>query len=198
MLNVGCSCERTEPDSKFKDEAKWLRKTDQLLAEGPFGGYNFIVFRGVADGRHIVATHFFATHIIPVMKGQEHFAKCEELVKQKLELVVQEVKTYVYVTLCLCRLWSVRVLTFFIGDLSRVCAIRTKFGILHTDIQPGNILWDEDATKPTLIDWGRAREEKDKHVRHPSSSSRPVPSIVRRSPPSCYIVFFMLLEYPCG
>ncbi|KAJ8462977.1 hypothetical protein ONZ45_g17739 [Pleurotus djamor] len=61
--------------------------------------------------------------------GRGDVAGCEADVKAKMALVVAEAKVYV-----------------------------DKFGVLHTDIHPGNILWDKDATDPTLIDWGRADE----------------------------------------
>lgn len=81
----------------FADEAKWLAKTDQLLAEGIVDGHNFIVFHGVTGKSHLAGTKYFVDHLAPVMMGQPNFAKCEALMKQKLNLVVQEVKAYVYV-----------------------------------------------------------------------------------------------------
>ncbi|KAF4565708.1 hypothetical protein EYR36_002286 [Pleurotus pulmonarius] len=120
---------KTGSSVSFADEAHWLGKTDQLLAEGTVDGHNFIVFHGVTDKKHLAGTKYFVDHLAPVMMGQPNFSKCEALMKQKLNLVVQEVKTYVI-----------------------------KYGILHTDVQPGNILWDEAANDPTLIDWGRAKD----------------------------------------
>ncbi|KAF4583800.1 hypothetical protein EYR40_002291 [Pleurotus pulmonarius] len=117
------------PGSTFTDEAKWLRKTDQLLAEGSYDGNNFIVFRGVTGKTDLTGTTFFATQLAPVMMGQANRARCEALVKQKLVLVVRQVRAFV-----------------------------DNYGILHTDVQPGNILWDSAANSPTLIDWGRARD----------------------------------------
>lgn len=73
------------------------------------------------------------------------------------------------------------------GDCVRVIehhAIRTKYGILHTDVQPGNILWDEAATDPTLIDWGRAKDVGVGHVR----------SLI----PSSFSALFVILEYDCA
>ncbi|KAF4587993.1 hypothetical protein EYR38_009954 [Pleurotus pulmonarius] len=119
----------SRPGVSFADEAKWLGKTAQLLAEGTVDKHDFIVFHGVKDKKHLASTKYFVDHLAPVMIGQSNFAKCETLINQKLDLVVQEVKTYVM-----------------------------KYGILHTDVQPGNILWDEAATDPTLIDWGRAED----------------------------------------
>ncbi|KAL4258664.1 hypothetical protein AB1N83_011116 [Pleurotus pulmonarius] len=119
----------SRPDVSFADEAKWLGKTYQLLAKGTVDKHDFIVFHGVKDKKHLASTKYFVDHLAPVMIGQSNFAKCETLINQKLDLVVQEVKTYVM-----------------------------KYGILHTDVQPGNILWDEAATDPTLIDWGRAED----------------------------------------
>ncbi|KAG5219403.1 hypothetical protein IMY05_C4922000300 [Salix suchowensis] len=106
----------------FEDEAKWLGKVDQLLAEGTYDGHNFIVFRGVTDKSRLDATNF-AEQLYAVM-GKDKVAECEALVRDKLELVIRE----------------------------------DRFGILHTDVQPGNILWDMAATDPTLIDWGRAKD----------------------------------------
>ncbi|KAJ8688867.1 hypothetical protein PTI98_012945 [Pleurotus ostreatus] len=115
------------PGLTFEDEAKWLGKVDQLLAEGTYEGHNFIVFRGVTDKSRLDATNF-AEQLYPV-SGQDKVAECEALVKEKLELVIREVRAYV-----------------------------DQFGILHTDVQPGNVLWDMAATDPTLIDWGRAKD----------------------------------------
>ncbi|KAF4588061.1 hypothetical protein EYR38_010024 [Pleurotus pulmonarius] len=117
------------PGSTFTDEAKWLRKTEQLLAEGSYDGNNFIVFRGVNGKTDLTGTTFFATQLAPVMMGQANRARCEALIKQKLVLVVRQVRSFV-----------------------------DNYGILHTDVQPGNILWDSAANSPTLIDWGRARD----------------------------------------
>ncbi|KAJ8519836.1 hypothetical protein ONZ45_g3274 [Pleurotus djamor] len=55
--------------------------------------------------------------------------ECEAKLTTKLPLIVAEAKAYV-----------------------------VKFGVLHTDIHPGNVLWDEAASEPTLIDWGRAEK----------------------------------------
>ncbi|KAF7416129.1 hypothetical protein PC9H_002389 [Pleurotus ostreatus] len=117
------------PSSTFTDEAKWLRKTDQLLAEGSYDGNNFIVFRGVTGKTDLTGTRFFATQLAPVMMGQANRARCEALIREKLVLVVRQVRAYV-----------------------------DNYGILHTDVQPGNILWDSAANSPTLIDWGRAKD----------------------------------------
>lgn len=85
------------PGLTFEDEAKWLGKVDQLLAEGTYEGHNFIVFRGVTDKSRLDATNF-ATELYPVMMGSgDDLTKCKALVKQKLELVIREVRTYVYV-----------------------------------------------------------------------------------------------------
>ncbi|KDQ22568.1 hypothetical protein PLEOSDRAFT_163463 [Pleurotus ostreatus PC15] len=115
------------PDLTFEDEAKWLRKVDQLLAKGTYEEHNFIVFRGVTDKSRLDATNF-AEQLYPV-SGQDKVAECEALVKEKLELVIRKVRAYV-----------------------------DQFGILHTDVHPGNVLWDMAATDPTLIDWGRAKD----------------------------------------
>ncbi|KAF4587996.1 Aminoglycoside phosphotransferase domain-containing protein [Pleurotus pulmonarius] len=117
------------PGLTFADEANWLGSVDQLLAQGTYDGHNFIVFRGVTGKSHLAATNF-AIELSPVMMGQgSNFEKCEALIKEKLDLVIREVRTYV-----------------------------DRFGILHKDVQPGNILWDMAATDPTLIDWGRAED----------------------------------------
>lgn len=86
------------PGSTFTDEAKWLRKTDQLLAEGSYDGNNFIVFRGVNGKTDLTGTRFFATQVAPVMMGQANRARCEALVKQKLVLVVRQVRALVLVS----------------------------------------------------------------------------------------------------
>ncbi|KAF9488236.1 hypothetical protein BDN71DRAFT_1457570 [Pleurotus eryngii] len=83
------------PGLTFEDEAKWLGKVDQLLAEGTYDGHNFIVFRGVTDKSRLDATNF-AEQLYAVM-GKDKVAECEALVRDKLELVIREVRTYVYV-----------------------------------------------------------------------------------------------------
>ncbi|KAF9497156.1 hypothetical protein BDN71DRAFT_1505138 [Pleurotus eryngii] len=55
----------------------------------------------------------------------------EAEVMNKIDLIVEEAKVYV-----------------------------KNFNTLHTDIQPGNILWDSAGNNPTLIDWGQAKKEK--------------------------------------
>ncbi|KAF9495478.1 hypothetical protein BDN71DRAFT_864797 [Pleurotus eryngii] len=117
------------PGSTFTEEAMWLQKTGQLLAEGRYDGNNFIVFRGVTGKTELVGTTFFRDQLSAVAMGETDRTRCEALLRPKLALIVQEVKAYV-----------------------------DRYGILHTDIQPGNILWDSTATRPTLIDWGRARD----------------------------------------
>lgn len=142
------------PSSTFTDEAKWLRKTDQLLAEGSYDGNNFIVFRGVTGKTDLTGTTFFATQLAPVMMGQANRARCEALIREKLVLVVRQVRAYVYVSSCP---------QSTVADL--LCFSRDNYGILHTDVQPGNILWDSAANSPTLIDWGRARDVGVNNVR---------------------------------
>lgn len=125
----------------------WLRITGQLLAEGRYDGNNFIVFRGVTGKTDLVGTTFFRNQLGPVAMGEDDRIRCEALLRPKLALIVQEVKAYVYVA-------SRPKLP--VADCSRLP--RDRYGILHTDIQPGNILWDSAATRPTLIDWGRAMD----------------------------------------
>ncbi|KAJ8507797.1 hypothetical protein ONZ45_g9866 [Pleurotus djamor] len=113
----------------FASEIKWLKKTDQLLAEGKFEGRQFIVFHGVTGKKDITGTNYWRKLAEDhMMKGD--VAGCEAEVKKTLiPLIIREAKVYV-----------------------------DKFQVLHTDIQPGNILWDAAGTDPTLIDWGRAEE----------------------------------------
>ncbi len=88
------------PGLTFRDEANWLGRVDQLLAQGTYDGHNFIVFRGVTGKSHLAATNF-AVQLFPVMMGSEpseNFAKCKALIKEKLDLVIREVRTYVYVS----------------------------------------------------------------------------------------------------
>lgn len=87
------------PGLTFADEANWLGRVDQLLAQGTYDGHNFVVFRGVTGKSHLAATNF-AVQLAPVMMGPKpggDFAKCEALIKEKLDLVIREVRTYVYV-----------------------------------------------------------------------------------------------------
>ncbi|KAF4569661.1 hypothetical protein EYR40_008637 [Pleurotus pulmonarius] len=117
----------SRPGVSFAEEAKWLAKTDQLLAEGTYDGHNFIVFHGVSGKFKIQDTSFFLTLYPFMQKGD--LKSCEAAVMKKIDLIVREARVYV-----------------------------DTYGILHTDIQPGNILWDKAANDPTLIDWGRAKE----------------------------------------
>ncbi|KAJ8515202.1 hypothetical protein ONZ45_g7346 [Pleurotus djamor] len=113
----------------FASEIKWLGKTDQLLAEGKYEDRQFIVFHGVTGKADIKATQYWRSLAEKFMvKGD--IDGCEaEFTKTLLPLILKEAKVYV-----------------------------DKFQVLHTDIQPGNVLWDNAGTDPTLIDWGRAEE----------------------------------------
>ncbi|KAJ8515193.1 hypothetical protein ONZ45_g7332 [Pleurotus djamor] len=117
------------PSETFSSEIKWLGKTDQLLAEGKYEGRQFIVFHGVTGKLDITGTTYWKNLAQKfMMKGD--MAGCEAEVKKTLiPLIVKEAKVYV-----------------------------DKFQVLHTDVQPGNILWDAAGADPTLIDWGRAEE----------------------------------------
>ncbi|KAJ8515206.1 hypothetical protein ONZ45_g7342 [Pleurotus djamor] len=67
--------------------------------------------------------------IVSVKFHKDKDACREEFEKTLLPLIVKEAKVYV-----------------------------VHSQVLHTDIQPSNILWDDKANHPTLIDWGRAQE----------------------------------------
>ncbi|KAJ8469058.1 hypothetical protein ONZ45_g17022 [Pleurotus djamor] len=117
------------PAETFASEIKWLGKTDQLLAEGKHEGRQFIVFHGVTGKLDVTGTTYWKNLAQKFMvKGD--MAGCEAEVKKTLiPLIVNEAKVYV-----------------------------DKFQVLHTDVQPGNVLWDAAGADPTLIDWGRAEE----------------------------------------
>ncbi|KAJ8515201.1 hypothetical protein ONZ45_g7345 [Pleurotus djamor] len=117
------------PAETFASEIKWLGKTDQLLAEGKFGDRQFIVFHGVSGKKDIVGTTYWKNLAEKFMRKGD-IAGCEaEVKKTLLPLILKEAKVYV-----------------------------DKYKVLHTDVQPGNVLWDAAGTDPTLIDWGRAEE----------------------------------------
>ncbi|KAF9497159.1 hypothetical protein BDN71DRAFT_641438 [Pleurotus eryngii] len=101
-------------------------------------------FFSLRSKRHAFPTNFIVFHgvsgkfkiqdtsffmtLYPFMQKGD-LKSCEAEVMKKIDLIVKEARVYV-----------------------------DKYGILHTDIQPGNILWDKAANDPTLIDWGRAKE----------------------------------------
>ncbi|KAF4592949.1 hypothetical protein EYR38_008655 [Pleurotus pulmonarius] len=116
------------PGETFKSEIRWLQKTDQLLAEGKYNSHQWIVFHGVNDKTHLVATDFGRMLIEKYMQKGD-VAGCSHEVEHKIDLIIKEVEIYA-----------------------------KKFGVLHGDVQPGNVLWDRAAKDPTLIDWGRAEE----------------------------------------
>lgn len=87
---------QTGPGSTFMDEAMWLRRTGQLLAEGRYDGNNFIVFSGVTGKTELVATTFFRDQLSAVAMGETDRTRCEALLRPKLALIVHKVKAYVY------------------------------------------------------------------------------------------------------
>ncbi|KAG5219537.1 hypothetical protein IMY05_C4845000500 [Salix suchowensis] len=109
---------------KFEEEIKWLTRIDDLLANGVYESYHWIVLRGVADKMDLASTPWYWKN-----KLSEDYNKCIQEIQPKLDAVITVVKDYV-----------------------------DKFRVLHLDLQPGNILWDEKAQHPSLIDWGRAEE----------------------------------------
>ncbi|KAF4584578.1 hypothetical protein EYR40_004577 [Pleurotus pulmonarius] len=114
----------------FTDEIKWLGRINQLLADGRFNNLNWIVFRGVENKHHIVATTYFGTVLWDKYLARGDIEGCKnEFRTNKIPLIVAQAKYYV-----------------------------DNFQVLHSDLQPGNILWDMQATAPTLIDWGLAKE----------------------------------------
>ncbi|KAF7437412.1 hypothetical protein PC9H_004251 [Pleurotus ostreatus] len=117
------------PGQTFTDEIKWLGKIHQLFANGSFNNRNWIVFQGVANKVHITATTYFATVLLPYLLQGNVDACKTQFKNNKIPLIVAQAKYYV-----------------------------DTFQVLHTDLQPGNILWDMQATAPTLIDWGSAKE----------------------------------------
>ncbi|KAJ8502504.1 hypothetical protein ONZ45_g11690 [Pleurotus djamor] len=118
----------SRPKVSFADEVKWLRKTDQLLAEDEVDGRNWIVFRGVEGKVELVVTDGYAA-LVPKMGTADGIAACRTWVNSKLALAVRQVRYYV-----------------------------ETYGVRHMDLHSGNILWDKAATEPTLIDWGFAKE----------------------------------------
>ncbi|KAG9224076.1 hypothetical protein CCMSSC00406_0010010 [Pleurotus cornucopiae] len=129
----------TVPDKKIMytasgqthdEEIKWLTKVQQLLDKGRFNNLNWIVFRGVDNKHHITGTTYFYEVLWQKYLSKKDIQGCkDEFKKTKLPLIIKEAKSYV-----------------------------DKYKVLHTDIQPGNLLWDMPATSPTLIDWGRAKD----------------------------------------
>ncbi|KAL4259079.1 Protein kinase domain-containing protein [Pleurotus pulmonarius] len=100
-----------------------------------------LLAEGTYDGHNFIVFHgvtgkvkiqdtAFFMTLYPLMQKGDLKA-CEAAVMKKIDLIVKEAQVYV-----------------------------DKFGILHTDIQPNNILWDQAGNDPTLIDWGQAKEEK--------------------------------------
>ncbi|KAJ8495296.1 hypothetical protein ONZ45_g12923 [Pleurotus djamor] len=116
------------PGGSFDDEPKWLARTEQLLAQGTFESRLWIVFRGVSGKSRIDDTSFFGSSILPLL-FEADVDGCMQALLPKVALVVQEAQRFV-----------------------------DEFGILHKDLHPGNVLWDTQATSPTLIDWGLAEE----------------------------------------
>ncbi|KAJ8518552.1 hypothetical protein ONZ45_g4382 [Pleurotus djamor] len=116
------------PGGSFDDEPKWLARTEQLLAQGTFESRLWIVFRGVIGKSRIDDTSFFGSSILPLL-FEGDVDGCMQALLPKVALVVQEARRFV-----------------------------DEFGILHKDLHPGNVLWDTQATSPTLIDWGLAEE----------------------------------------
>ncbi len=81
------------PGVSFAEEAKWLAKTDQLLAEGTYEGHSFIVFHGVSGKFKIQDTSFFLTLYPFMQKGD--LKSCEAAVMKKIDLIVREARVYV-------------------------------------------------------------------------------------------------------
>ncbi|KAJ8703340.1 hypothetical protein PTI98_001968 [Pleurotus ostreatus] len=138
------------PGQTFTDEIKWLGKIHQLFANGSFNNRNWIVFQGVANKVHITATTYFATVLLPYLLQGNVDACKTQFKNNKIPLIVAQAKYYVYVQLI---------------PVPHPCELTMPyiyhsdtFQVLHTDLQPGNILWDMQATAPTLIDWGSAKE----------------------------------------
>ncbi|KAJ8695283.1 hypothetical protein PTI98_007889 [Pleurotus ostreatus] len=118
------------PGQTHDEEIKWLTKVQQLLDKGKFNNLNWIVFRGVDNKYHITVTDYWNNVLYKQYLSQGNIQGCkDEFKKSKIPLIIKEAKYYV-----------------------------DNYKVLHTDIQPGNLLWDMAATSPTLIDWGRAKD----------------------------------------
>ncbi|KAF4593841.1 hypothetical protein EYR40_008635 [Pleurotus pulmonarius] len=118
------------PGQTHDEEIKWLTKVQQLLDKGKFNNLNWIVFRGVDNKFHITNTDYWLNVLYKQYLSKGNIQGCkDEFKKNKIPLIIKEAKYYV-----------------------------DKYKVLHTDIQPGNLLWDKAATSPTLIDWGRAKD----------------------------------------
>ncbi|KAG9223484.1 hypothetical protein PLEOSDRAFT_1111200 [Pleurotus ostreatus PC15] len=113
----------------FTDEIKWLGRINQLYAQGRFNNLNWIVFQGVANKMHIASTAYFANVLLPLLRVGNVEACKTQFRNNKIPLIVAQAKYYV-----------------------------DNFQVLHSDLHPGNVLWDNQATSPTLIDWGTAKD----------------------------------------
>ncbi|KAJ8502810.1 hypothetical protein ONZ45_g11413 [Pleurotus djamor] len=115
------------PTASFNDEARWLRQIGQLLFAGQVDGRNWIVFAGVSGKVELAATERYAAYFAG-LGSSSGVRSCQNWVERKIALVLREVRYYV-----------------------------EQFGVRHADLHSGNILWDQNASQPTLIDWGRAQ-----------------------------------------
>ncbi|KAF7430914.1 hypothetical protein PC9H_006629 [Pleurotus ostreatus] len=75
---------------KFEEEIKWLTRIGDLLANGVYESYHWIVLRGVVDKVDLASTPWYWNHGLA-----GNYNNCIKEIEPKLDLVTAVVKDYV-------------------------------------------------------------------------------------------------------
>lgn len=89
---MSLKCEFTALLEKFEEEIKWLTRIGDLLANGVYESYHWIVLRGVVDKVDLASTPWYWNHGLA-----SNYNNCIKEIEPKLDLVTVVVKGYVYV-----------------------------------------------------------------------------------------------------